>query len=84
MAELVDAQVLGTCVLVTWRFKSSLVHFRLKKKKTILMTDSELNSFLEKVFEMKLSELFEEPSTYEDYIDNEFVLSGIPNNSFEV
>lgn len=48
------------------------------------MTDSELNSFLEKVFEMKLSELFEEPSTYEDYIDNEFVLSGIPNNSFEV
>jgi hypothetical protein len=60
------------------------VHFRLKKKKTILMTDSDLNSFLEKVFEMKLSELFEEPSTYEDYVDNEFVLSGIPNNSFEV
>jgi hypothetical protein len=48
------------------------------------MTDSELNSFLEKVFEMKLSELFEEPSTYEDYIDNDFVLSRISNNSPEV
>jgi len=60
------------------------VHFRLKKKKTILMTDSELNSFLEKVFEMKLSELFEEPSSYEDYADNDFVLSGISNNSPEV
>lgn len=26
MAELVDAQVLGTCALVAWRFKSSFVH----------------------------------------------------------
>lgn len=86
MAELVDAQVLGTCVFITWRFKSSLVHCRLKKIKQNKkpMDEFELKSFLERVFEMKLSELFEEPSTFEDYVDNDFVLSKNSNNSSEV
>lgn len=48
------------------------------------MDEFELKSFLEQVFEMKLSELFEEPSTFEDYVDNDFVLSKNSDNSSEV
>ena len=45
------------------------------------MEGKELKTLLEQVHEMKLSELFEEPSTFEDYADNDFVMSGFLNNA---
>lgn len=45
------------------------------------MEGKELKALLKQVYEMKLSELFEEPSTFEDYADNDFVMSGFLNNT---
>ena len=69
MAELVDARVLGTRVLAAWRFKSSSVHFWLKylvMAENQLITEKDLSSLFEMINRLKMRELFEEPSSFED------------------
>ena len=52
-----------------WRFKSSLVHSWLKyliMAEDQLITEKDLFSLFEMVNRLKMQELFEEPSSYED------------------
>ena len=49
-----------------------------------MITEEEIKKLHERVLTLKMIELFEEPSSYEDYADNDFVLSGVSNNSPEV
>lgn len=38
---------------------------------SIIITDEDIKKLQEKVFEQKMQELFEEPSSYEDDIDDD-------------